>query len=97
MPYDLEMSNQELHYNVMKAEAWRGEEGERRKVAVYDYIWEEEDVGYFASTLVLYILLLKLLMMYLILGSSPIQGPRCFLEQETLHLLLSNGWFQERI
>ena len=30
-------------------------------------------------------------------GSSPIKGPRCFLEQETLHLLLSTGWFQERI
>ena len=75
MPYDLEMSNQELHYNVMKAEAWRGEEGERRKVAVYDYIWEEEDVGYFASTLVLYILLLEFLIMYLILSLSPIKPP----------------------
>ena len=29
--------------------------------------------------------------------SSPIKGPRCFLEQETLPLLLSPGWFQERI
>jgi len=27
--------------------------------------------------------------------SSPIKGPRCVLEQETLHLLLSTGWFQE--
>ena len=26
-----------------------------------------------------------------------IKGPRCFLEQETLPLLLSTGWFQERI
>jgi len=25
-------------------------------------------------------------------GSSPIKGPRCFLEQETLPLLLSTGW-----
>jgi len=25
------------------------------------------------------------------------KGPRCFLEQETLPLLLSTGWFQERI
>ena len=25
------------------------------------------------------------------------QRPPCFLEQETLHLLLSTGWFQERI
>ena len=30
-------------------------------------------------------------------GSSPIKGPRCFLEQETLPLLLSTGWFQEWI
>ena len=28
---------------------------------------------------------------------EPIKGPRCFLEQETLLLLLSTGWFQERI
>ncbi|XP_022101493.1 uncharacterized protein LOC110985071 [Acanthaster planci] len=44
LPYDLEISNQELAYICKKAEQWRGEEGERRKVAVYDYIWEEEDV-----------------------------------------------------
>ena len=30
-------------------------------------------------------------------GSSPIKGPRCFLEQDTLPLLLSTGWFQEQI
>ena len=30
-------------------------------------------------------------------GSSPIKGSRCFLVQETLHLLLSTGWFQERV
>jgi len=28
---------------------------------------------------------------------SPIKRPCCFLEQETLPLLLSTGWFQERI
>ncbi|XP_046362564.2 uncharacterized protein LOC124139499 [Haliotis rufescens] len=44
VPYDLELSNQELHYICRKAEQWRGEEGERRKVAVYDYVWEEEDL-----------------------------------------------------
>jgi len=33
----------------------------------------------------------------LIVGSSYIKGPRCFIEQETLPLLLSTGWFQERI
>ena len=32
-----------------------------------------------------------------VVGSSPIDGPRCFLEQETLPLLLSTGWFHERI
>jgi len=32
-----------------------------------------------------------------VLGLSPIKGPRCFLEQETLPLLLSTGWFQEGI
>jgi len=30
-------------------------------------------------------------------GSSPIKCLRCFLEKETLPLLLSTGWFQERI
>ena len=32
-----------------------------------------------------------------VVGSSPIKGPRCFLEQESLPLMLSTGWFQERI
>ena len=32
-----------------------------------------------------------------VVGSSPIKGPRCFLEQKTLPLLHSTGWFQERI
>ena len=32
-----------------------------------------------------------------VVGSSPIKGTCCFLEQETLPLLLSTGWFQERI
>ena len=32
-----------------------------------------------------------------VVGSSPTKGPLCFLEQETLPLLLSTGWFQERI
>jgi len=30
-------------------------------------------------------------------GLSPIKGPHCFFEQETLPLLLSTGWFQEQI
>jgi len=28
-----------------------------------------------------------------VVGSSPIKGPRCFLEQEILSLLLSTAWF----
>ena len=32
-----------------------------------------------------------------VVDSSHNKGPRCFLEQETLLLLLSTGWFQERI
>ena len=32
-----------------------------------------------------------------VVGSRQIKGPRCFLEQETLPLLLSTRWFQERI
>ena len=43
-PYDLEISNEELNYVCRKSEQWRGEEGERKKTAVYDYIWEEEEV-----------------------------------------------------
>ena len=32
-----------------------------------------------------------------VVSSSPIKGLRCFIEQETLLLLLSTGWFKERI
>jgi len=45
MPYDLELSNEELGYICRKAEKWRGQEGEQRKVGVYHYTWEEEDVA----------------------------------------------------
>lgn len=51
VPYDLEISNQELSYHVRRAEQWRGEDGERRKVAVYDYIWEEETVSILVNLL----------------------------------------------
>ena len=30
-------------------------------------------------------------------GSSLVKAPRCFLEQNTLPVLLSTGWFQEQI
>lgn len=46
IPYDLEISNVELSYISKKADQYRGEEGERRKTAVYDYIWEEEQVKF---------------------------------------------------
>ncbi|KAL5249152.1 hypothetical protein ACHWQZ_G018108 [Mnemiopsis leidyi] len=42
VPHDLEISHAELDFIVTKAEQWRGEEGERRKTAIYDYVWEEE-------------------------------------------------------
>jgi len=32
-----------------------------------------------------------------VVGLSIIKGPRCFLQQETLPVLVSTGWFQERI
>jgi len=32
-----------------------------------------------------------------VVGSNSIKGPHCFLEHETLPVLLSTGWFQERI
>uniref|UniRef100_A0A8C8U344 Orofacial cleft 1 candidate 1 n=1 Tax=Peromyscus maniculatus bairdii TaxID=230844 RepID=A0A8C8U344_PERMB len=38
IPYDLEISNQELSYIVKRSEQWRGINGERRKVAVRDYL-----------------------------------------------------------
>ena len=40
--YTLQISHAELDFIVTKAEQWRGEEGERRKTAIYDYVWEEE-------------------------------------------------------
>ena len=43
IPHDLELSNEELGFICRKAEQWRGAEGERRKVAVRDYIWGEDD------------------------------------------------------
>uniref|UniRef100_A0AAA9STX8 Orofacial cleft 1 candidate gene 1 protein n=1 Tax=Bos taurus TaxID=9913 RepID=A0AAA9STX8_BOVIN len=44
IPYDLEISNQELSYIIKRSEQWRGLNGERRKVAVYDYIWKKHGV-----------------------------------------------------
>lgn len=44
VPFDTEVSNRELGDIVRKAERWRGQHGERRKVAVYDYVWSEEEV-----------------------------------------------------
>ena len=44
LPRDMEVSNQELGYVCRKAEQWRGAEGERRKVAVHDYVWMANEV-----------------------------------------------------
>ncbi|XP_009324813.1 PREDICTED: uncharacterized protein LOC103919083 [Pygoscelis adeliae] len=41
VPLDLEISNQELSYIMKRAEQWRGINGERRMVAVSDYIWKD--------------------------------------------------------
>uniref|UniRef100_A0A674MF04 Orofacial cleft 1 candidate gene 1 protein n=1 Tax=Takifugu rubripes TaxID=31033 RepID=A0A674MF04_TAKRU len=42
-PQDLEVSIEELSYIVKKAEQWRGFNGERRKVAVHDHVWTQEE------------------------------------------------------
>lgn len=42
LPYDTEVSLAELKHIIRKAEQWRGPKGERRKTAVHDYVWEEE-------------------------------------------------------
>ena len=39
-------------------------------------------------------MILMLMLMLEVVGSSPIKGPRCFLEQEMLALLISTGCFQ---
>uniref|UniRef100_A0A8D2LZI4 Orofacial cleft 1 candidate gene 1 protein n=1 Tax=Zonotrichia albicollis TaxID=44394 RepID=A0A8D2LZI4_ZONAL len=41
VPLDLEISIQELSYIIKRAEQWRGINGERRMVAVSDYIWKD--------------------------------------------------------
>ncbi|XP_050826658.1 uncharacterized protein LOC103815122 isoform X3 [Serinus canaria] len=41
VPLDLEISIQELSYIMKRAEQWRGINGERRVVAVSDYIWKD--------------------------------------------------------
>nr|ACG75918.1 ojoplano variant B [Mus musculus] len=43
IPHDLEISNQELSHIVKRSEQWRGIHGERRKVAVHDYICKSHD------------------------------------------------------
>uniref|UniRef100_A0A8C4YU16 Uncharacterized protein n=1 Tax=Gadus morhua TaxID=8049 RepID=A0A8C4YU16_GADMO len=62
LPRDLELSNQELSHIVKKAEQWRGFNGERRKVAVSDYIWagkEEEESGELSTHVSIYTLYLS--------------------------------------
>eukprot|EP00055_Hartaetosiga_balthica_P017070 m.111621 g.111621 ORF g.111621 m.111621 type:complete len:1086 (-) comp9241_c0_seq1:71-3328(-) len=42
LPYDNELSLNELEFIVKRAERWRGYNGERRKVVVYSYTWTED-------------------------------------------------------
>lgn len=42
VPYDLEVSSKELTNICVKSEAWRGNEGEIRKIIVNDFVWQEE-------------------------------------------------------
>merc|ERR1712226_1308558 len=44
IPYDLEISQQQLAYLVNKAEQWRGPDGERRKCTIYDYVIEADEI-----------------------------------------------------
>ncbi len=44
VPRDMEVSNHELGWVCRKAEQWRGAEGERRKVAVHDYVCTNDEV-----------------------------------------------------
>jgi len=44
VPYDLEISQQQLAYLVNKAEQWRGPDGERRKCTIYDYVIEADEI-----------------------------------------------------
>eukprot|EP01135_Chromosphaera_perkinsii_P003239 Nk52_evm14s239 gene=Nk52_evmTU14s239 len=54
LPMDLELSNNELRFIIRKAEKWRGERGERKKVAVYDSFIDGEGMenqrGYMERT-----------------------------------------------
>ena len=43
VPYDQEVSAKELTSICRKAEAWRGNEGETRKIIVNDFVWVEDD------------------------------------------------------
>uniref|UniRef100_A0A8C2QLJ6 Orofacial cleft 1 candidate 1 n=1 Tax=Cricetulus griseus TaxID=10029 RepID=A0A8C2QLJ6_CRIGR len=43
IPYDLEISNQELSHIMKRSEQWRGIHGERRKVALHDYMCKRHD------------------------------------------------------
>lgn len=44
LPMDNEISQEELGYICRKSEQWRGNEGQRKKVMVTDYIWKSDKV-----------------------------------------------------
>ena len=43
IPYDLEVSQQQLAELVNKAEQWRGADGQRRKCTISNYVLESDD------------------------------------------------------
>ena len=43
VPYDLEVSQQQLSYLINKAEQWRGSDGQRRKTTIANYVLESDD------------------------------------------------------
>lgn len=55
MPHDFEISVHEFDQICKAAEQWRGEEGERRKISVYEYEWEEEYVSSASSSSIIYV------------------------------------------
>ena len=70
-----------------------------RKLCLLDMMNETEKIDWFSSISQLLIYdgvaqwVARLTRNVEVVGSSPIKGPRCFIEQETLPVLLSTGWF----
>ena len=69
-----------------------------RKLCLLDMMNETENIDWFSSISQLLIYggvaqwVARMTRNVEVVGSSPIKGPRCFIEQENLPLLLSTGW-----